>query len=488
MSKDLNLYLPETEVHWNAVKSYIERVPEEGYPRAPESAREAFKDMKFGVRIHWGLYSKWGLQEESWPLLKMSPADKHKYQELYQDFNPDGFDAGEWMRFFSEAGFKCFAFTAKHHDGFSLFDTATKVKQRVNWAGSNGPQIEECDSSYSVMDSPYKKDIVGELCDAARAYGIKVDLYFSHPDWYDVDFRPYCFHPVTVPDYEKLLTKRELSEYPHRFEKQYPIEGHTITKEEKERMVTRHKQQLTELVTKYGNIDMLCLDMWLGVDVWPHLKETIKELRKIAPNVMLRCRGIGNYGDYYTPEGFVPGSKENTDMPWMVIYPLANTFSYDPDGERYKGSEWVIENLIDAVAKGGNFMVGIGPDGNGRWHPKAVEQLLDTGKWLAVNGEAIYATRPRPGTLYKEGDEIYYTCSKDGTFVYAISMKWPGRSLYLTTVQPKAGTTIRMLGVDEDLKWQSLPDGKLVIDIPEKMQNEQNRPCKMAYAFKIEAF
>jgi len=485
MSKEQNLYLPETDVHWNDVKPYIDREPEKDYPRAPESAREAFNDIKFGVRIHWGLYSKWNLQQESWQFLKMSDEDRQKYQDLYKTFDPKGFDADQWLSFFKSAGFKCFAFTSKHHDGFSLFNTDTKVKRRINWLSPGGPQIEECDFSYSVADSPFKRDIVGELCDAARKYDIKIDLYFSHPDWFDADFRPYTFHPLSVPDLDKVITKRELDEMDVRFDKRTPILVHSVTKDEKERMVARHRQQLTELLTKYGKIDMICLDMWLGVDVWPELRDTIKKLRDIQPDVMLRARGIGNYGDYYCPEGFVPECKENTDMPWMVIYPLADTFSYDPIDENYKGSEWVISNLIDAVAKGGNFMVGIGPDGDGCWHPKAVEQLLDAGKWLDVNSEAIYATRPRPGMLFKEGDDIYYTCSKDGAFVYAISMKWPGSSLCLTTVRPKVSTPISLLGFDKDLKWDYNNDGNLIIHVPEQLQNENNRPCKTAYVFKI---
>lgn len=486
MSQPNFVRLPQTDVHLNEVRSYIEDIPHEDYTQASEQAREAFRDMKFGVRVHWGLYSKLNLQEESWPFLKMSFADRQRYQELYKAFDPKHFDAGEWMRFFKQAGFKCFAFTSKHHEGFSLFDTKTRVKQRVNWMAAGGPQIEPCDLAYSVMDTPFKRDIVKELCDAARENGIRTDLYFSHPDWYDADFRPYGFHPLTVPGFEKLLTQKEIDEIDFRFEQMRPVSMPALTHQERERMLTRHKQQLTELLTHY-QIDMICLDMWLGVEVWPEIRETMKHLRRMAPDVMFRARGVGNYGDYYTPEGFVPGSKENTDMPWMVIYPLANTFSYDPEAARYKGSEWVIRNLVDAVAKGGNFMVGIGPDANGLWHPKAVEQLHETGAWLDVNGEAIYATRPRPGTLYKEGEDIFFTRTKDFKHVYAICTQWPGRTLPIQTVRPKEGTDIHMLGYDEPLPWRCEGENGLVIAIPEHLQNTKNRPCRTAYAFRIAA-
>jgi alpha-L-fucosidase len=485
MNNASRVMLPESDVHFNDVRPYVELTPHNDYSQAPESSRDAFRDIKFGVRIHWGLYSEWELQQESWSFLKMSHEDRQKYIDLYKTFDPKEFDAEQWFSFFKKAGFKCFAFTSKHHDGFSLFDTDTRVKRRVNWISPGGPQIEECDLAYSVAESPFKRDIVGELCDAARKYGIKIDLYFSHPDWFDADFRPYTFHPLSVPDIEKVITKRELDEMDIRFDKRAPLLVHSITKDEKERMIARHRQQLTELLTKYGKIDMICLDMWLGADVWPDLRDTIKKLREIQPDVMLRARGIGNYGDYYCPEGFVPESKENTNMPWMVIYPLAETFSYDPNGGNYKGSEWVISNLVDAVAKGGNFMVGIGPDGSGRWHPCAVEQLEEVGKWLDVNGEAIYATRPRSDLLYKE-DNTFFTCSKDGNYVYAISMGWPGRTLNLTTVRPKSGSKIRLLGHDANLKWTYASERGLLIDIPEQLQHIENLPCKTAYSFKIE--
>jgi alpha-L-fucosidase len=215
------------------------------------------------------------------------------------------------------------------------------------------------------------------------------------------------------------------------------------------------------------------------------MRETIKMARRIQPDVMLRARGIGNYGDYYTPEGFVPGNKENTHMPWMVIYPLASSFSYDPDPAKYKGGKWIIHNLVDAVSKGGNFMVGIGPDGNGRWHPMAVKNLEEAGAWLHVNGEAIYATRPRPGDLWKEGNQIRFSSTKDGRILYAIGLVWPGERLVLKSVKAKKGSPVHLLGIKQPLHSHQEREG-LVIDIPEFLQNESNRPNGIAYVFKIE--
>ncbi len=189
-------YAPENEGHMLQVRNYIEHHPEPGYQHASDEAKEAFRDMKYGVRIHWGLYTLWNLRNESWKFLRMSRQRRQAYQQLYQEFNPQNFDADAWMEFFKRVGFRCFAITTKHHEGFSLFDTRTRVRSRMNWAAPGGPQIEDCDLAYSVMDTPFKRDIIAELCASAQQHGIKTDLYFSHPDWYDADFRPYSFHPL----------------------------------------------------------------------------------------------------------------------------------------------------------------------------------------------------------------------------------------------------------------------------------------------------
>jgi alpha-L-fucosidase len=276
-----------------------------------------------------------------------------------------GFDAEEWMQFFEKSGFKCFAFTTKHHEGFSMFDTQARVKRRVKWAPGK-PKIEDCDLAYGIMETPFKRDIVKELCDAGHAHGIKIDLYFTGPDWYDVDFMPYGQHPVQSR--HSMMHPLRYSSFPFLRGQKRIVAPHP-TKEQVERAMLRHRQQLVEILGNYGKIDMVCLDLNMGPEVWPYFKDTLHLLRDMQPDVMFRNRTIGNYGDYYTPEGVVPGDPNNTNMPWMVIYPLGRTFSYEPVAENYKGTKWVVHNLVDVVAKGGNFMAGIGPNGNGQFHP-----------------------------------------------------------------------------------------------------------------------
>jgi alpha-L-fucosidase len=480
----MTLYrLPEQETHWLDAKNWVEPEPQPGYQHASPEAIEAFQDIKYGIRIHWGLYSLLHQQGESWPFLKMSNPKKQEYQQLYRQFNPAQFSAERWMEFFERVGLKCFAITSKHHEGFSLWDTRTRVVRRANYTAPGGPCIEACDLAYSVMETPFGRDILKELCDAAHNHGIKIDFYFSHPDWYDADFRPYSFHPLQTPRVRQFPSQYGRDSYFEGLKEKKLVEVADRSPEETERMLARHRAQLVELLTNFGKIDMLCLDMWLGADVWPELRETIHHLRALQPDVMLRARGIGNYGDYYTPEGFVPGSPANTNMPWMVIHPLARSFSYDPQPVHYKGWRWIIENLVDSAAKGGSFMVGIGADETGWFHPQAVRDLEGAGEWLRVNGEAIYATRARE--IWQESPKIRFTRSKDYRRVYAISMGWPGRKLHLESVKPEQVSGVSLIGSPVPLTWKAGETG-ILIEIPRELQRAENRPCKFAYAFRIE--
>ena len=468
-------------------------VPE--YQHASPAAYEAFQDLKYGIRIHWGIYTlahaeipgaKGG---ESWMFRPLSYQQKQSYQELYKTWNPTGFNAEDWAQLFATNGMKMFAITSKHHEGFSLFDTKTRVKRRVNWTAPGGPKVEDCDLAYSVMETPLHRDIIKELCDAGHRNGLAIDLYFSHTDWYDADFRPYGSDPVFVEDTPAFhwgVDAKQNGRYTDNKDAEFLAPP--PTQEEENRMMLRHRQQLTELLSNYGKIDMVCLDISLGKRVWSQLKKTMALLRKLQPDVMFRNRGIGEYGDYETPERVIPTSGQTKKRPWFVIYPLASNFDYDPDPIKYKGGEWIIRSLVDSVAKGGNFMVGIGPGPDGTFHPKAIENLQTAGAWLKINGEGIYATRAREGDVWHEGDEVRYTQSKDHQTIYAFSLHWPGKTLTLKTVQPKAGSAVFLLGHVKPLAWTYSGRGRTgtVIQMPDELQVPARQNNFFVCGFKIQ--
>ena len=484
--------LPATDSDYKRSESYIEETPIRQYHWASDQAVEDFNDIKFGLRIHWGIYSIYGRARESWPFLSMPFEERQHYNETYKTWNPTQFDADAWMDLCNESGLRMFAFTSKHHEGFSMFDTKTRVKNRTNWTAAGGPKIETCDLAYSIMDTPFRRDVVKELTTAAHKRNVKIDLYFSHSDWYDADFRPYGWHPLQVSSSPELWgwkpsngTTEQFWDSVRKMGLKNIVMVPDPTPQEVKRMVSRHRSQLTELLTHYGKIDMMCLDIFWGPTLWPQMRDNIMQIRELQPDVMLRARGIGNYGDYYTPEGFVPATKESTKMPWFVIYPLGSSFSYERDPAKYKGTKWIVDNLVGATAKGGNFMVGVGPSGDGAFHPTAVDQLKETGKWLRGNGEGIYATRSRPGTLWTEGTQKRFTRSKDNRTVYCFALEWPGTELEITSLESRDVLSVAMLGVPDPLRHRWDATRGLVISIPAELQDPSRRPCDHAWGFKI---
>ncbi|MEO0795729.1 MAG: alpha-L-fucosidase [Verrucomicrobiota bacterium] len=435
------------------------------YEHASEEQIEKFRDWKFGMRIHWGPYCLVDGKESHVLIPNRLNARKihgdaqrefrYDYQQLYRSWNPTGFDAEEWIDLIELGGCRFFTFTTRHHDGFSMFDTQTKVKRRFSYRNPDVPdEIEECDLSYSIMETPFGRDVTRELCDAARKRGLGISLYYSHPDWYDADFR---------------IDER------HWFQDQnYTSE---TDPEGWNRMVNRHRQQLIELLSNYGRIDMISLDLWMPEIFYADIVETQKAIRKIQPHVMFRNRGIGSYGDYYTPERTL--GKSNRGKPWSVIYPCSTNFSY-MENDEYKPVSWIISSLIDSVAKGGNFQVAFGPPPNGKWQQEVVDRMKTTGQWMKTNGEAIYETRPRSGGKgsFKEdgfakqngsweASEIYFTRSKDYKTIFALYIGEPAEAIRLSSIDPQEGATMTLFGSqrEDPLEWRQTDDG-LEINLP----------------------
>jgi alpha-L-fucosidase len=436
--------------------------------------------MKFGMRIHWGLSSTLGM-ELSWPIAEAAPEFQKTYLTQYQVFNPTEFDATEWAADAERWGFKYFNFTTKHHDGFCMYPTQTKMMAYRRAPGTSTSYhgrmpfvTEQVEMHYDIMDTMFKRDIVGELAAAFRKRNLAVGLYYSNADWSDPNFR---WDPLNV-----------------HYKKGEPYGPETHPKEWKA-FIDREREQVREICSNYGDIVEISFDGIWPESAWTNIISVVKMARQLQPGVLFRNRGLGAYGDYETPEHWVPTGPDDPRliMKWEAIEQIGTDWAWSPQAN-YKPKDWILNTLIDCVAMGGNFMVGVSPMPNGKFPKETTDRLDWTGKWLKVNGEAIYASRPlsvqqaddRLKNAYQADrkNHIRYTRSKDGKTVYAIVTGWPGKSIALQTVRPVAGGKIVTLGFSDELQY-ALSDQQLIIQIPEKYQSESGRPCEFAWVFKV---
>lgn len=368
---------------------------------------EEWQDLKFGFMMHWGIYAQWGIVEswnicnEPWLDRKGASYDQYKrdYFNLNRTFNPSHFRPDEMAAAAKQAGMKYMVFTTKHHDGFCMF--------RSN----------ETDYSVAGADCPYSRtaqpDITKSMVDAFRGEGMWIGLYFSKPDWHCDD---YWAHEWATPDRN---VNYDINEHPDRWEayKQFT-----------------HKQ-VYELTHNYGDIDILWLDggwvrpewsindesrPWLGC--YQRVQDVdMAKLAAIArsnnPDLIIVDRSVrGKYENYRTPEKEVPDSL--LTYPWETCMTMGDSWSYAPN-DHYKSTQQLIHMLCDIVAKGGNLLLNVGPDAEGRIPQEALTRMKEMGAWLDLNGNAIYGTRPF--YPYSKGG-IRYTQSKDGSHRYAICL------------------------------------------------------------------
>ncbi len=428
---------------------------------------EWWQDIKFGFISHWGVNSQWGCVE-SWLLVdekmewllncrKNTPQWVERggdlarfsrdYWDLNKTFNPRQFDPREWVDAAQAAGMKYFVFTTKHHDGFCMYDTK-QTDYKIT------------DPSCPFYDQP-KADVTKELFKAFRKQGFGVGAYFSKHDWHCEDYwMPDQPRPNSTVNYD-------IKKYPEKYANFWKFT----------------KNQIEELMSDYGSVDILWLDgggLLPAVDKNMGLPGIVKMARKKQPGIIVVNRACGGpYENYKTPEHKIP--EGILPYPWETCMTLGNGWGHRTD-DRFKPAKKMIHTLVDIVSKGGNLLLGFGPNGEGALPKQAISRLREIGEWLKVNGEGIYKTRA--WTDFKEGDDIRFTRSKDRRYLYVTCLEWPGKKLTLKTVKAKKGAKIKMLGVKKELKW-SQDDGSLVIEIPGALQKPEARPCKHAWVFKV---
>ncbi len=390
-------YLPAVLIAWLSV-AQAQEMRTGDYVQESTEARDArmswWRDARFGLFIHWGLYSlpagewKGSTNHAEW-IRTTAQVPLEEYDKFVSRFNPAKFNAAEWVRMAKDAGMKYIVITSKHHDGFCLFDS----KQ----------------TDFDIMSTPFKRDILKELADACHKQGIKICWYHSIMDWHHPDYLP----------------RRE-------WEKDRSAQG-----AEFDRYVQHMKNQLKELLTNYGEIGVLWFDgEWEATWNSKYGRDLYNYVRSLQPTIIINNRvGAGRSGmegftkggefagDFGTPEQEIPA----TGLPgvnWETCMTMNDHWGYNKHDSNWKSTEDLIRMLADIASKGGNFLLNVGPTSEGLFPQASVDRLREIGQWMKINGESIYGTTASPFESLEWG-----RCTQEtivgGTRLYLHVFNWP---------------------------------------------------------------
>lgn len=421
---------------------------------------QQWQDWKFGVLIHWGPYSQWGVveswslcpEDESWcerrgPYAQAYSTYVDAYEQLRTFFDPLGFNPEQWAAACRQAGMRYVVFTTKHHDGFCMYD-------------SQYTDYKITDSGSLFARNP-RSNIAKEVFSAFRAQGMGVGAYFSKPDWHNDDYWwPY------FPVFDRNVNYNP-DKYPDRWR----------------RFQLFTYNQIEELMRDYGALDLLWLDggwvrpagslteetrPWLGKNQWVqdvNMPAIAAMARRHQPGLLIVDRTVhGEFENYRTPEQQIPGSLP--PYPWESCITLGDNWYHTGPAERYKSADWAIHTLVKIVARGGNFLLGVGPDKYGQLPPEVYARLEAIGQWMDVHAEAIYASKPLPP--YEEG-RLYFTQSKDASVRFAIHLRPEAESLPAFVHLPEhflgKNRRVRLLGYEQPLPVEVI-DGQARVSLP----------------------
>jgi alpha-L-fucosidase len=436
------------------------------------AAMQWWKDAKFGMFVHWGLYAvtagEWkgkpSKGNEHFMLYERIPV--REYAKIADDFNPVKFNADAWVKRAKAAGMKYVVFTSKHHDGYAMYDSKA--------------------SDYNIVKTTkWHRDPIKELAAACKKYGLKLGLYYSlGRDWEDPDV------PTNWP--EKAGRSNTWD---------FPNEDGKVFAKYFERKV---KPQIKELLSNYGPIGVIWFDTPELISK-PQSLELEQFIRGLQPNCIINSR-IGNgLGDYLVSEQQISATK--LSKPWEACITMSGKWSYNRYDKAWKSPELLIRQLVEIVGKGGNFLLNVNPDGTGEFPEQSIQNLQAIGQWMKVNQEAIYGTQPwtvtnevvsssmtaekqkkASGLVDTDNDNTAKTTSPDVYFtkrdrtIYVYARSWTAPDLIVKSL--KAGSasikSIKLLGAKDHVVWKQESD-HLYIEMPKKLPS--GIPV---YVFKVE--
>lgn len=397
-----------------------------GETEAQHDARmEWWREARFGMFIHWGLYAEHGNELNGrrggrYSEWFVQGVPNEEYEKLVDRFNPTEFDADVLVRLAKQAGMKYIVITTKHHEGFSM------------WNSESNP--------YNVMATPWRRDAMREMAEACRHHDMRLGWYYSVLDWHHPDYLP-----------RRKVDRR-------------PVEGADYN-----RYVEFMKAQLTELLTNYGDIAVVWFDGdWEKGPEQHRSREIVDLIHTLQPKAIVNNR-IGLPMDYDTPEQRIP----EDDIPkrdWETCMTINSSWGYNKFAKDWKPSGELIRNLADIASKGGNFLLNIGPDGKGLVTPQDTERLQALGKWMAVNGESIHgagATVFRSSASTPWGRCTVKKLEGNRTRLYLHVFDWPKNG---KLVVPELGNTPArafLLGAPGSSLEATAVNGGVVIQVPQ---------------------
>ncbi len=405
-----------------------------------------FRDAKFGIFIHWGVYSvpSWGPkgkyaewywhdmnnhEGETWKFHAKTYGEDFQYQDFAPKFTAELFNPDEWADIFRRSNAKYVVLTSKHHEGFALWPNA----EAWNW---------------NAVDVGPHRDLAGDLIAAVRARGLRMGYYYSIYEWYN---------PLYTSEVNKFVDQHMLPQLKD--------------------LVQRYKP---DIVWPDGEWDHPSAT-WKSEDFLAWLYNDSNAPKDVVVNDRWGKETRNVHGGFATPEyGHIPKGKLTDAGLFEECQGMGRSFGYNrnENADDYRGTGELLTLLIDCVSRGGNLLLDIGPTADGRIPVIMQQRLLEMGKWLDVNGEAIFGTQA--WRAQQDGEIVRYT-AKDGA-VYAICLKWPGTTLTLNEAKPGANVAVSMLGVNDPVAC-SVDGGKLVIQVPQLTPDKV--PCQYAYVFKL---